>query len=102
MNTKAEAIKELKEYLNKGDTVYTVLRHVSRSGMYRVISLIAIKDNQPVILDGLAANILPEGYDHRHHGCKASGAGMDMGFHLVYELGYALFGDGYALKQKWL
>jgi hypothetical protein len=33
---------------------------------------------------------------------KVHGCGMDMGFHAVYELSGALFGDGYSLKHKWL
>jgi len=31
-----------------------------------------------------------------------TGCGMDMGFHLVNSLAYILFGDGYALDQRWL
>jgi hypothetical protein len=27
---------------------------------------------------------------------------MDMGFHVVYSLSYALFNDGYAIKQRWI
>jgi hypothetical protein len=27
---------------------------------------------------------------------------MDMGFHLVYELAAAVYGDGYVLKHQWL
>lgn len=38
--TKDEARKRLKEVLKPGDTVYTILRHVSRSGMTRHISLV--------------------------------------------------------------
>lgn len=85
-----ERIEKLREIVKPGDTVYTLLRHVSRSGMYRVISLYVMKDNAPVWLDGYAAPLL-EGYDERHEGCKAGGCGMDMGFHLVYNLSYALY-----------
>jgi hypothetical protein len=44
---KAEAIVHLREVLKPGDTVYTVLRHVSRSGMSRNIDLY-MADNKPV------------------------------------------------------
>lgn len=96
-----EAKEKLLELIKEGDTVYTILRHCSRNGMYRVISLVVIKDNSPVLLDEYAGELL-SGYDSRHHGCKARGVGMDMGFALVSELSQELFGDIYKLRQKWL
>jgi hypothetical protein len=27
---------------------------------------------------------------------------MDMGFHLVYNLSWAVFGEGYTLKHEWV
>jgi hypothetical protein len=105
--------EELRKMLKPGDTVYTTLRHVSRSGMYRVINLYIIQDNEPRWISSWAADLL-EGFDNRHEGCKASGCGMDMGFNLVYNLSYTLFPDGYddaeghhndggyALKQRWM
>lgn len=89
-----EAKARLLEILKPGDTIHTSLKHVSRSGMYRVIRLYVIKDGDLINLDYHAAKLL-EGYDNRHDGCKASGCGMDMGFALVYNLAYALFPDGY-------
>jgi hypothetical protein len=80
--------------IKPGDTIYTKLVHVSRSGMYRVIDMYVIKDNIPLRISWSAGTLL-EGYDQKHEGAKASGCGMDMGFHLVYNLGYALFGDGF-------
>ena len=94
-----ECKEALLKYLQPGDTVYTVLRHVSRSGMYRVIDLYIYKDNQPIRLSGYAADLL-EGYDTNHNGCKASGCGMDMGFHLVYNLSHQLFPDGFGVEGK--
>jgi hypothetical protein len=88
-----ESKEELLKILKPGDTVYTVLKHVSRSGMYRVIQLKVIKDNRPMDISYLAAPLL-EGYDEKHGGCKTGGCGMDMGFHLVYNLGARLFGHG--------
>ena len=35
-------------------------------------------------------------------GYRVGGCGMDMGFHLVHELGYRLFNDGYSLKHEWI
>jgi hypothetical protein len=43
-------------------------------------------------------------FDQVHGGVKVDGAGMDMGFHLVYTLSQVLYGaqEGYALKQRWI
>ena len=95
--TKAE-LQESKEYLltllKPGDTVYTKLMHVSRSGMYRVIDMFVIRDNQPINISWDASKLL-EGYDFKHEGCKAGGCGMDMGFSLVYDLSRSLFGKNW-------
>lgn len=89
-----ECLNRLRELVKPGDTVYTLLKHVSKSGMYRVIDLRVIKDNQPIRITTYVADLL-EGYDQKHEGAKASGAGMDMGFHLVYNLSHRLFGNGF-------
>ena len=41
-------------------------------------------------------------FDAKRGGWKISGAGMDMGFELVYKLGYLVHGDGYAFTHRWL
>ena len=94
-----DQIATLRDLLKPGDTVYTKLINVSRSGMYRVIDLFVIRDNQPMRITWGAAQLL-EGYDTRHEGAKASGCGMDMGFHLVYNLSYVLFPDGFECLGK--
>jgi hypothetical protein len=93
-NEIAENKERLLKLLKPGDTVYCNLKHVSQSGMSRVISLHIIKDNRLQDISGLAAPLL-EGYDERHYGCKAGGCGMDMGFHLVYNLGRQLWPNGF-------
>ena len=105
--SQADAIAELKKTVHEGDTLYTVLRHVSRSGMMRHIDVFqVVNDPQYGItfywLSRLTAKALTWGMDSREEYVRVDGCGMDMGFHLVYSLGYALFGDGYKLKQKWI
>lgn len=101
-----EAKANLLRYLQPGDTVYCILRHVSRSGMLRRIDLYTFKDNWPVFLSGYACNLMgwSRGKSYSDpEGIRISGAGMDMGFHLVYELSGALFPDNaYALKHEWI
>ncbi|HYE77817.1 MAG TPA: hypothetical protein VEI97_07515 [bacterium] len=109
---KAEAIARLRELLPHGSRVYTVLRHVSSSGMSRRIDLYTIRDNEPVFLTGYVGKAL--GYRHdRKGGLVVGGCGMDMGFHLVHSLSYAIHGmekhdakgderSGYTLRHDWL
>lgn len=99
--TKAEhteaALERLREWLKPGDTVHTILRHVSRSGMQRTIQLVKLGNDGDVAYLGYNAHLagVGSGYDNKREGIKVSGCGMDMGFALVYELSYALFGQGY-------
>lgn len=92
-------VEDLRAILKPGDTVFTILRHVSRSRMYRAIDLYVFRDNEPRRITWSAAQLL-EGYDHRHDAAKASGCGMDMGFHLVYSLSSCLYRDGFECIGK--
>ena len=118
----AEARELLLTHLRPGDKVYTIIRHVSRSGMSRRISTVIIKDNKPMDISPGVARVLEYPYYWDNQGIRVDGCGMDMGFAIVYNLGRALFpqgfkvegvgrnGDtsgwdkdgGYALKQGWL
>lgn len=104
-----DGVAWFKKYCPKGSTVYTVIRSVSRSRMSRVIGLVVIvpgkPGEEPVMFhpNYSAARVLgyrmaPGSVD----GLKVSGCGMDMGFHVVYSLAQAVYGDGYALKQRWI
>jgi hypothetical protein len=144
-----EAVRELRKLVKAGGSVFTILRHVSSSGMSRVIDLIIVVpeyDNtyplkpasaakfegerdysakpkrklrgyRPRSIGYLAAKAMGDTFDRDRQGIKVGGCGMDMGFHLVYNLGRTMFpkgtkkgahGDssvrdgGYALDHKWL
>jgi hypothetical protein len=132
-----EAIDRLKVWIKPGDTVYTQIKSVSRSGMSRVIQVVKLAKNdssgecEPIWLGYNVAQACEMKYDRDREGVKVGGCGMDMGFHLIYELSHALFRDGfdcigegcpandhvngdrnyephrhsdpgYALKQRWL
>jgi hypothetical protein len=100
------AIDILWPNLVPGDTLYTILRHVSRSGMQREIDIISIKCGGISVFG--SEILLPEvrHWSHvaaralgrkigPHNGIKIGGAGMDMGFALVYELSSVLWPDGF-------
>ena len=86
-------VTTLKGLLKPGDAVYTILRHVARSGMYRVIDVYLIKDNKPLYITHYVADVIGSRRDRRHGGIVMTGTGMDMGFSIVYELSRELF-DG--------
>ena len=101
--------KLLEHYLTEGSRVYTIIRHVSTSGMSRDISLvIADKDGSICDITYYAAQALGNRLIERngHRAIRVQGCGMDMGFHLVYNLSSVLFHGqdraGYELKQAWL
>jgi hypothetical protein len=87
-----DAIKRLREEIKPGETLQTILRHVSSSGMSRSISIIQIKRGSTFDWTWLVARAIGEKIDQKHDGIKIQGAGMDMGFELVYRLSMALYG----------
>lgn len=124
----AEAVARLRGWLKRGDTLYTICRSVSRSGMTRTIGLVQIEPCCSECGADVGENgACPHGCNarvrsivrHPNHaaalalgrrlstkgddGVIVQGCGMDMGFHLVYTLSRLLFdGDGYALSHRWL
>lgn len=94
-----DAIARLRKLIKPGDTIYTVLDHCSRSGMSRRISLYTIKKNDRFNITGWAARAL----DMKHSdkgGIVVGGCGMDMGFHVVYELSRVLFQGRFKCSGK--
>ncbi len=128
---KAEAVARLREIFKPGDTVHTILRHVTRSGMGRSISVVMTDEYGIHDISWQVARAGLGTFDRKHDGVKVHGCGMDMGFDLVYRLARTLYGDdfqcvgegcpsndhsngdrdrtphehsdgGYALRQRWL
>ena len=95
MSEQQSSKARLLELVKPGDTVYTILRHVSRSGMSRVIDLVVMSEGRPQSISGWAAEVVGNRMDRDRWGIKIGGAGMDMGFALVYELSYWLFKEGF-------
>lgn len=101
MPTKAETADReaarilLRGILKPGDTILCNLRHVSRSGMLRVIDLHVIKDGDMQWIGALAARAIGEKYDRKSDGIRVGGCGMDTGFHLVSTLSHYLYPEGF-------
>ncbi len=97
------AIEQLRGWIKPGDTVYTVLDHVSSSGMTRHIRVVV-----PMV-DGKNGNsrvdFIHPNYSvakatghkqaKRGDGVVIGGCGMDMGFALICDLSHVLYGEGY-------
>jgi hypothetical protein len=88
-------------------TVYTVLRHVSASGNSRDISLFTVRDGELSNITALAAKAMGENVKDRNGQwvIRVGGCGMDMGFHIVWNLSYSLYEGqeraGYVIRQEW-
>lgn len=81
--------------LRPGATVYTILRHVSSSGMTRAISAVLVRESQILDISYPLAQLVGSKVNERHGGITRGGCGMDMGFDLVYSLSAALWPDGF-------
>lgn len=111
----ATSCDRLRALINPGDTVYTIIRSVSSSGLSRTMSVYIAKDSRLVNITYYVAHALD--YSLRDVNgsrvMRVGGAGMDMGFHVVYSLGRTLWprivGDsttpqedpGYSLSHEW-
>ena len=113
--TDKELSKErlLSDYLKETNTVYTVLRGVSSSGLTQYVSLMVPgldHDGKPDIFNITwhASNVLGDKLHdkHGHRVIKLQGGGMDLGFNVVYNLSSVLYAGqdraGYVLKHRWL
>ena len=103
---KEQAKQELLKLLEPTMTVYTVVKHVSASGMTRHISCyVVVQDDQTHLRKIREINWYIEriaGYK-RHKDKEAlvvGGCGMDMGFSVVYNLSSALFPKGFKCLGK--
>lgn len=105
---KENAIAQLRQWISPGDTVYTILDHVSRSGMSRHIRVVLMKCENGKTIDlhpnysvaralGLR-QVTRNG--RRGDALVVGGCGMDMGFHIVYSLARVLFADGFTCCGK--
>lgn len=111
-----EAIERLRELIKPGDQIVTVMRHCSRSGMRRHIDVYMFepgktKDRHDKTLRPSArvqwlwlsynvAKATGLSFSKAHEAIQIDGAGMDMGFAIVYALGRALFPNGGTLKHS--
>lgn len=119
-----DAFASMHEMLKPGDTVYTIVERVAKSGMSRVIRVVILhcdSEGKPYAThpNYSVSKLLGLYRPDKCEGVKIDGCGMDMGFQLVYLLGAAMWPEGtpephgtrngapdstggYALKHRWL
>jgi hypothetical protein len=106
----AAAREELRELFAGNDKplVYTILRHVTASGLNRDISLFydtpeGIRPITHTAARALGYKVISSG---GFNAIRQHGGGMDMGFNLVYNLSAVIYKDldrgGYHLSHRWL
>ena len=87
IETEADTLRRM---LPPGTEVRTILRHVSRSGMMRHISIIINGEDKTYwVARVLNLKRAEDG------GVKVGGVGMDMGYSLVYDLSTVLYPTGF-------
>lgn len=106
--TLRELVERSQKRRDGSPVIYTFLRHVSKSGMSRDITL-KLVDIEGTLRDitytaALAIGEKPrDSYGRRV--IRVHGCGMDMGFHLVYCLSSVLFDGqdraGYVIHHEW-
>ena len=118
INARQDSINVSLSLLKPNQKIYTSLNSVSSSGMSRQISVYVVDGDSIRNITWLVAQILDYKIGSKG-GMVVGGCGMDMGFHVVYGLGRALWPNGiqephgtrngvpdsdggYALKHSWL
>jgi hypothetical protein len=101
MATKAQLTEQeefrakLRACLKPGDTLHTAVKHVSSSGMTRIINVYQLHEGDADWLSYWVAKATGIPFDDKRDALRVGGCGMDMGFHVVYELGRVLWPNGY-------
>ena len=77
---------KLDELLNRKQEIYSIIRHVSQSGMTRHISFFIIRKGQVWFIDNLISDYLDYRPNKRYDALVVGGCGMDMAFSVVNNL----------------
>ena len=107
-----EAKEMIRKFVKPGGTVYTVIRSVSRSGMSRCMDAYAfyLDDKGRIQKQYLTGWLVALGIGSQSRsmweksaGMRVNGCGMDMGFHVVDSLNYALgYTNADRLNHEWI
>lgn len=101
----AEHADILRDIIKPGDTLYTVVTQRASSGMSRHIEVVVPqrrKDGTQYIrnITRLVGSVAGFKVSPKTEALVVGGAGMDMGFHVVYSLSSQLYRDGFKCQGK--
>ena len=91
----ADTIKWIRKTRPK---IYTLINHVSQSGMLRIIDVFALRNNNKIWLSPLIEKMTSYNRDNTRDGLRVGGCGMDMGFAVVYAFSKACFPTGFKYR----
>lgn len=94
--------QQVLEGMPEGTTIYGIVRHVSDSGMSRVIDYYTIHEGRMLWVTPVVRDVWQVKQDKKWQGVRVHGVGMDMIFQGVYELGRALHNNGYHFRSEQL
>lgn len=101
--TQKQRERILKRIFPKGSTAYTTVMKVAPSGMSRHIKILSGNDGGGIQnVSWYVSEYLDMQFKDDTDAVFIRGGGMDMGFELIYRLSQSLYGDGYAIKQRWV
>lgn len=89
------AVERLSEILKPGDTIYCTVAHAASNGMSRHIKFFIVSGKGIRNITHDVGEVAGYKQSEKTGGLVVSGAGMDMGFHVVYSLSRTLFKDGH-------
>jgi len=89
-----EARTVLLKLLKPGTEVYAIVKRVSSTGMSRHIAILTVKKGKIENITGWVSSLLEMKWND-DGSLTVGGAGMDMGFHVVYSLSRTLWPDGF-------
>lgn len=105
----SRATELLKRLFPEGSTVYTVIRHVSRSKMSRTVGAVSIAQHQEfvgslsILHPNSAVSLLTDyRLDPDRNGVIVKGIGFDVGARLTQAISLALYQNAFVLKSRWL
>ncbi len=88
--------------LSETDTIYTILRSVSKSGLTRSIGFYIVDNNKNILnINYYISVIVGYKFNKAHDGLVVKGCGMDMGFHVVHTLLREL-GISEKITHRWI
>ena len=105
MNTEVQrdtAVKNLREVIAPGATIYVLLRRKNKLGTCRWVEFYHINEGQLKCITWDVALAIQGEYCREHDAVKITGAGLDVGYASVRELSDALYGPSRPLAHKWL